>query len=173
MQKIELTPATIGIIKDRLQKATAGQFLWGHEKNQSPQKVKKPIYEKLEAEGDVTLHWSFRNLKKGEVPKKYKTSLLHLFVTATCQNYYSFGDIFYFKGNVILIDRRGQYDINCSAFRGVFRSVERIVIVKSARRLTSADKNKAAEQRHFAEIEKADYERAYFKSLDKELEIMD
>jgi len=174
MRRIELTPRTIGVVMDRLQRATGGQFYWERGRDQKPLKIKKVDFKKLEAMAKITVHWDYSDFKNGEKAIKHQTCLLHLFVNMDSQMYYTYGDVFYFKGKMILIDRKGQYDVS----HDVYRCVERIAVVKLAKHLSQDDKNNAARKRFLAkklaeEDEKNWWKNFEFQSMEDMLGIYD
>lgn len=167
MQKIELTPNTLGTVMDRLQRATSGKFSWEWHNNQKPLQVKKKDYQRSVAEAKVSIHLNYQGEEKLN-PIKHKTCLLHLFVSATSAMYYTFGDVFYFKGKQVIIDRKGQYDINCITKSTTYRSVEVISIITYKNHLSYSDKNQAAKERLQAQRDADEYEKYYFDSLFKD-----
>lgn len=166
MKKIELNQETIGLIMDRLQKAVAGKFRWGREYDQKPLQIKKFECGKICAIGKITKH---RDLEERKPLVKHKSCLLHIFVNKAAQMYYSFGDVFYFKGNQILIDRKGQYDILSSTSKH-YRHVECISVIKFAHELDNLDKAEAQKKYANAEKDAKDYEDSYWRNYEKELE---
>ena len=136
MQKIELTPKTVGKIIDRLQKMTQGLFTSCFFYDQKPLRGRNNVYgPDLRGMAKVSVHSASKEIL---VPEKHKTPLIHLFISQVKMNYYTFGDVFYFKGNQVIIDRKGQYDVNSAVFDN-FRHVEKITFVKSKKQMSEED----------------------------------
>jgi len=166
MKKIELTPNTLGTIMNLLQQATAGQFLWGRQYDQKPLEIKKMHSEHKHAMAKITIHQYFFKDKAKRI--KHETCLLHIFVNAGCQMYYTYGDVFYFKGKRIIIDRKGRYDINSATCKH-YRHVERLTVTKFAKNLSVDDQLDAEMTRCKAQRDADQYNRQYWENYEKEM----
>lgn len=167
MKKIELTPNTLGAVMDLLQKAVAGQFTLGRNYDQKPLHIKNFKHKRMHAMAQVSLHWQY--VKKTEKLAKHQMPLIHVIVNATCAMYYSWGDVFYFKGKNIIIDRKGSFDVN-SLIANHHRNVECITVVKYAKNLSIQDKAITEKVRVNAQLEKEAYDRQYWKDHEREME---
>jgi hypothetical protein len=169
MKKIELTPKTIGTVMNLLQQATAGQFLRGYAHDKRPLQIKNFDFDRdsIDSMAKVQMHWMYVK-GEGEV-SKHKLPLLHLIISATCTPYFSYGDVFYFKGKQIIIDKKGQYDIN-SLTSEHHRSVESILVVKYAKDLSAEDKDMAEEVKAQAELDAEYFDREYWEPLERDLD---
>ena len=143
MQKIILTEKTMGVVIDRLRKVTSGFYNIVDAKNVHPLRCKSWQDSGLAdrtACADIKVHWMFRDVKHPIVSDRKKNEpgfpMIHMAFDAECAMCFSYGDVFYFKGNQIIINQTAGSMINCEECRNI---VTKIVVTKYLKNMTSND----------------------------------
>ena len=124
MEKIVLTEKTLGLIKDRLSKFMKTPILEQNQFDQKPLKVKGwgEFQNQIYLSGKVTIHPFFKKDKNENV-------MIHVRYNKTDAGCYYKGDVFYFKGNVIIVEPKSSRFTSRSMFNKHKRYIERIVKV--------------------------------------------
>lgn len=143
MQKIILTERTLGTVIDRLRKLTAGFYVVSDAHNIHPLRCKSWRDSGLgdrTACADITVHWMFKDTKhpiiSGRRKDKVGFPLIHMAFDAECAMCFGFGDVFYFKGNTVLINQTAGSMIECCEVGNI---ATKIVVKKWHKNMTSAD----------------------------------
>jgi Zn-finger protein len=143
MQKIILTEKTVGTIIDRLRKLTSGFYNLSDAKNVNPLRCKSWKDSGLgdrAACADITVHWMFKETKHPIVSGRKKNEagfpLIHMAFDAECAMCFSYGDVFYFKGNKIIINQTAGAMIDCQECTNI---VTKIVVTKYLKNMTADD----------------------------------
>jgi len=161
MQKIVLSQNTLGVVIDRLRKVTSGIYSYFKEEDVNPLRFKSwsdPIMQDCTACAKITPHcfikrnYSFLDVKLGDPG----FPLIHMAFNAEYATVFVEGDVFYFKGNTIIVNNTSGTHIK---IRECLNIVTKITCHKKRRDLDEYDLFTIQERKDYAEASAREWER--------------
>lgn len=154
MQKIVLTQKTLGTIIDRLRNVTSGFYRFYETTDVNPLRCRtwgEPILSDRTAYAGITVHHVLKDRFSGFEEKFGKPGypLIHFAFDAECGYYFSEGDTFFFKGNMVIVNSTHKTDVKIRKCQNI---VTKIVCRKRSKDLTSEELEVIRNNKDIAEL---------------------
>ena len=152
MQKIVLSQKTLGVIVDRLRKVTSGIYHFTEREDVNPLRCitwGKAFPEECTTCADVKPHWLLKSPEEltNRSPGDLGFPLIHMAFDAESATYFVEGDVFYFKGNTIIVNNTHGTNIKIRDCRNV---VTKITCLKKFKDLNDHELSAIQERKDFA-----------------------
>lgn len=160
MKKVILTKRTMGVVIDRLRNVTSGIYRIDSKKDTKPLRCKiwdDFIMVNKTACAEISPHWMMNNRNwDGKTPDDPGFPLIFMAIDAEHFQTFEVGNVFYFKGNSVIINNTSDLDLRIWKCRNI---VKKITCIKRFKDLNMEEIISIQKQKEWAEESAREFER--------------